>query len=82
MATLDVTQTLMFAEPSDNARARGIVCWYATHTGNEIDMTDMNNTIGAIADFIMHQAVRLICIGHSGNEIDMTDMKNTIDTIN
>ena len=28
--TLEVTQTLMLAEPSDNARARGIVCGYAT----------------------------------------------------
>ena len=50
------------------------------HSSDEIDMTDMKNTIATIADVITHSATRPISIGHSGNEIDITDMKNTIDT--
>ena len=45
------------------------------HSGNEIDMTDMENTTDTIADLITHQAIRLISIRHSGNEIDMTDIE-------
>ena len=33
------------------------------HSGNEIDMTDMKNTIDKKADVITHQAVRLISVG-------------------
>ena len=74
--TLDVTQTLMLAEPSDNARARGIVCGYAT---------DKKTFLAEVHDDDSTLTIELAAIensiGHSGNEIDMTDMKNTIDTI-
>ena len=66
--TLDVTLTLMLAEPSDNARARGLVCGYAT---------DKNTFLSTLT---IELAAIENSVGHSGNEIDMTHMKNIIDT--
>ena len=71
---LDVTQTLMLAEPSDSARPRGIVCGYATDKNTflaeaHIDVSTLTIELAAIEN----------SIGHSGNEIDMTHMKITID---
>ena len=40
------------------------------HSGDEIDLTDMKNTIDTIVDVIMHQAVRLISIG----SVDMMEL--------
>ena len=62
---LDVTQTLMLAEPSDKARARGIVCGYATDKNTflaeaHIDDSTLTIELAAIEN----------SIGHSGNEID------------
>ena len=62
--TLDVTQTLRLAEPSDNARARGIVCGYAT---------DKNTFLAEAHDDDSTLTIELAAIensiGHSGNKM-------------
>ena len=72
--TLNVTQTLMLAKPSDNARARGIVCGYATDENTFVAEAHNDDSTLTIELAAIENSIR-----HSRNEIDMTDMKNTID---